>query len=163
MDRLRLHPGGFGQTLCRAAGGRRQQDPRSGLPERGNDAKGGRCFSRSRPSGQDQDLALHRSQDRLHLDLVVFHTGTAADALRQPCGIHPDPSPVGKDRCQTLCRTSLGKIERREIDCPLRGIVRCHILRNGDRLSNDILRVDHLVQRHGEDTFIHGKKLRSCL
>ena len=84
VDRLRLHPCRFRKPLCRAAGGRRQQDPCAGFPERGYNAKGGGGLSGSRASGQDQDLALHCRQDRLHLYLVVLNTCPAADPFRQP-------------------------------------------------------------------------------
>ena len=155
VDRLRLHPGGFRKPLCRTAGGRCQQDPRARLPECGNDAKGGGGLSGSRASGKDQDLALHRRQDRLHLDLVVLNTCPPADPFRQPCGIHPDPFSIGEDRLQALCRAGFGKIKRREIDRFLRGSIRRilnsirRVLRKRDRFNNDILRVDHLVQCHG--------------
>ena len=171
VDRLRLHPGGFRKPFRRAAGGRCQQDPCAGFPERGNNTKGRRCLSGSRASGEDQDLALHRRQDRLHLDLVVLNACPAADPFRQPCGIHPDPFHIGEDRLQALCRAGFRKIKRREIDRFLRDSirrrvlsnVRRRVLRKRDRFNNDILRVDHFVQRHGEHTLVHGKELRACL
>ena len=164
MNGLGLHTGRLREPLCCSAGRRGKKDPGTGFPESSDDTQGSCGLSSTGAAGKDEHFAPCRLQDRLHLDLVILHTGPAADPLSKAIGVHADPVFVAVDRVQPLGCARLGKKEWREVDGFCRGFG-CGVIRffrilffYGDRFRDDVLRPDHLVERHREDVLLYIQK-----
>ena len=156
-----FHPSGLRKAFRRASGRRCQQDLRACHAKGCDNAECGRCLSRARPSGQYQDLALHRAQNRLHLDLVILHACSSVYTLCKSGRIHMDAFRIGINGTKPLRRADLGKVKGREIDRLLRDTSGLCLIRKRNRLRDHILRMNHLIQRHGEDILLHQEELRT--
>ena len=116
VDGLRLHSGRLGEPLCGAACRRCKQDLGTGSSKSGDNAQGRCCLAGARSACQDQHLALHSLQYRLHLHLVILHSCLYGNTGFQSIRPDRDPFPVAEYPAESAHTSCLRKEKGRQID-----------------------------------------------